>query len=178
MNDFDKAVQAIFAEFERLGLKLEDSPYSALSGDGGGVEQFLARLQMMQPGVTWRDVYPDMPADWVPGRPETWRTPYKPFGSFDYPTPPAGPAFYVLWPEPGAGPRHDGLVQRARDAGWPVHGGGIAPDRRPGNTDDLGFIVLKLGTPEEVLDQMLEWILRQPGVEHSRLYRTEDEEWV
>src|SRR4051794_15999071 len=104
MSDLDRAAQAILAEFERLGLKLEDSPYSGgAAGTDAGVEQLLARLRAMQPGVTWRDVYPDMPADWVPGRPKTWRTPYNPLGSFDYPSPPAGPAFYVLWSEPGAG---------------------------------------------------------------------------
>jgi len=30
---------------------------------------------------------------------------------------------------------------------------------------------------EDVLDRVLEWILAQPGVVHSRLYRIEDEQW-
>jgi hypothetical protein len=141
-------------------------------------EAFLRFLQNLEPPVTWRDVFPDLPSHWVPGRPETWTTKYRPFGPYDYQELPTGPAFYVLWPEPGAGPRHDALVQRARDAGWPVYGGGIAPDRRPGKVEDLGFIVLRIGTSEDVLHRMLEWILGQPGVQHSRLYRTEDEDWA
>ena len=169
---------AILDEFARLKLNLKDSPYRVISSEPGGAERFLAHLQAMEPGITWRDVYPDMPAHWIPGRPETWTHKYKPFGAFDYAEPPAGPAFYVHWSERGAGSLHEALVKRATDEGWPVYGGGIAPDRRPNKIDDLGFLVLRRGTPEDVLDRILEWILAQPGIKHSRLYRTEDEQWA
>lgn len=174
----DEIVREILAEYERIGLRVADSPYGALAGDIDAIAPFLQRLRTMQPGVTWRDIFPNMPADWVPGRPETWRRPYKPFGAFDYPAPPAGPAFYVLWPQGTAAAHHDALVQRARRAGWPIYGGGVAASGYPsGGRDDLGFVILELGTSEEVVFEMVEWILRQPGVEHSRLYRALDGNW-
>lgn len=178
MTDVDSVGRAIFAELQRLQLNPDDSPYQVMAGDLAGLERLLAKLRAMQPGATWHDVYPDRPERWVPGRPETWREPYRPFGSFDYAAPPAGPAFYVLWAVAGARARHEALVQRARDAGFPVYGGGLTPDRRAGRVDDMGFIVLERGTSEELLHRILDWILAQPGVHHSRLYRTEDEEYA
>lgn len=105
MTYFGKIAQAIFAEFERLGLNPENSPYAAAaSGDAADVEQFLARLRAMESGVAWRDVYPDMLAGWVRGRPEA-RRPCEACGSFDYPSPSARPAFYSLWPDIEARPQ-------------------------------------------------------------------------
>ena len=171
---------AMDAELARLGLDLADSPYGVLGGDGpDAAARFLARLRALRAGATWRDVFPDMPAHWVPGRPETWTKPYRPYGPFDYPAPPAGPSLLVVWDGPAAaGPRHDALVQRAQEADWPVYGGGVVPERRPGGHDTYGYVVLRLGTSEEVLYDVWAWIQEQPGVLHSRPDRTGDEIWA
>lgn len=163
-------------ELERLGLNIFDVPGLAIGP--GGAEALLAHVRSLPVGATWRDVFPGWPAHWEPGRPRTWTVPYKSLGPFDYPAPPAGPAFYILWSEPGAGPEHEALVQRAVAEGWPIYGGGITPKRRAGGVDDLGFVVLPRGTSEDVLGDFEAWIRRQPGVAHTRLYRTEDEVWA
>ena len=54
---------AIAAEAERLGLQWSDLPGFALAA---GVEHaFLARLRLLSPGASWRDVIPDLPPDWL-----------------------------------------------------------------------------------------------------------------
>jgi len=55
-----------------LGLDTDQMPGGGLSLGGATLEPFLARLRSMAPGVTWRDVFPDLPAHWEPGKPETW----------------------------------------------------------------------------------------------------------
>ncbi len=166
---------SIFSEFERLGLAYEESPYQGLAFGPGGEQDFLAHLRRLGPGATWRDVFPDMPAHWVLGRPETWTEVYEPLGAFDYPHPPAGPAFLVGWTEPGASARHAALVQHAREAGWPIYGGAATPERQAGGVDDIGFIVLERGTPDDVIARFHDWILAQAGVGRAYPYRTENE---
>lgn len=51
----------IFAQFRRLNLDLDESPYQFMSAAPGGAEEFLSQLRGMKPGVTWWDVFPDMP---------------------------------------------------------------------------------------------------------------------
>jgi hypothetical protein len=88
-------VAQIFAEFARLGLRLDESPHQAFAAGPGGAEHLLETLRDLRAGATWHDVFPDMPASWVPGRPATWTTLYRPLGPFDYPTLPTGPAVHV-----------------------------------------------------------------------------------
>ena len=96
MTNVESIVKAIFAEFDRLGLVLSESPYQGMAAGPGGPEALLDQLRAMQPGVTWRDVHPDMPSHWVIGRPETWTHPYEPLGSFDFPNT-AGSARNLRW---------------------------------------------------------------------------------
>ena len=178
MTNVESIVKAIFAEFDRLGLALSESPYQGMAAGPGGPEALLDQLRTMQPGVTWRDVHPDMPSHWVIGRPETWTHPYEPLGPFDFPTPPAAPAIFVGWTDVGATPLHAALVERARSDGWPVYGGAATPERSAALTDDIGFIVLERGTSEERMDEMCRWLFEQPGVDRAYPYRHEGEEYA
>ena len=64
---------AIQAELDRLGLTWEDLPAGGFASRGE--DAFLKLLRTFSPGVTWRDIVPDLPPHWLPGRPETWTTP-------------------------------------------------------------------------------------------------------
>lgn len=78
MSSHDEAMHAFELEVLRLGLRLEDLPGGGLAVQD--LDAFLRFLRTLEPPVTWRDVFPDLPAHWVPGRPETWTTAYRPFG--------------------------------------------------------------------------------------------------
>jgi len=80
---------AIQAELGRLGLAWEDLPAGGLASRG---DDFLKRLRTFAPGLTWQDVLPDLPPHWLQGRTETWTTPYRPLGPYDYQELPTGPA--------------------------------------------------------------------------------------
>jgi hypothetical protein len=41
----------IFAEIERLGLRLDESPYQGFAAGPGGADRFLETLRRLQPGV-------------------------------------------------------------------------------------------------------------------------------
>ena len=71
-SEMDKTARLIQVELDRLGLDTDQMPGGGLSLGGATLEPFLARLRSMAPGVTWRDVFPDLPAHWEPGKPETW----------------------------------------------------------------------------------------------------------
>ena len=75
MSDNRAVTKQIFNEFERLGLALDESPYQMFSAEPGGAERILEQLRRLEPGATWRDVFPEMPDHWVPGRPDTWTGP-------------------------------------------------------------------------------------------------------
>ena len=89
--------EALRAELERVGLRMSHMPGGGLVASAGAMRELLARLRSTAPGVTWRDVFPDLAAHWEPGRPETWTAPYRPFGPYDYQELPTGPAVHVHW---------------------------------------------------------------------------------
>lgn len=88
---------AIEQELARLGLRLMDLP--ALAVGPGRLDGLLQHLRGLPTEATWHDVLPEWPRHWVPGRPETWTTRYRPFGPYDYQELPTGPAVHVSWPK-------------------------------------------------------------------------------
>jgi hypothetical protein len=176
MNDGKKSAEEIRGELKRLGLNPSENPYGNVAASREALEQLLALLRKMRPGVTWRDVHPDMPAHWELGNPATWTVPFKPLGDFDFQQEPAGTAFLLRWVEPNAEARHHELVEYARSEGWPVYGGAIKPTNGEGYEMNIGFIVLPLGVDADTVWAMQEWLLAQPGVRHSLRYRSERED--
>lgn len=175
----DSALQAALrAEFERLGLKVENFPGGGLAGDRDALEGWLERLRASAPGATWRDVLPDLPAHWQPGRPETWTTPYLPLGPYDYQELPTGPAVHVNWPKGTDRGCLEALMSDARGAGWPIYGAGFleAPNAAWSTLD--AFLVMERGTPEEVLCDFVTWIEEQPGVTLAAIPRIGNEDYT
>src|SRR5512146_2672435 len=86
---------AFDAELQRLGLRARDLPGLAVTGGEQALEALLTRLRSLSPGATWHDVLPDLPPGWIPGCPETWTTPYRPDGPWDYQELPTGQAIRV-----------------------------------------------------------------------------------
>jgi hypothetical protein len=159
----------IVLEFERIKLRLEDLPGLVINT---GVEHdLLIRLRALPVGATWRDVFPEMPEHWVPGRPETWTKPYRPLGPFDYPALPTGPAVHVYWPHGRKKSPLDDLVREARKAGWPVHGAGLIDKPQSEARQFHAHIVLEHGTDEETFAEFLSWIEEQPQVEIAVITR-------
>ena len=163
-SDRDLVAQ-IFAELARLGLRLDESPYQAFAAGPGGAAQLLDKLRGLQTGVTWRDVFPDMPASSMLGDPETWTTPYRPLGPFDYPTLPTGPAVHVHWPAGADTSPLAEFVATARAAGWPVYGAGLVQQLRDRSREFDAHIVLDRDTSEDRFDEFLAWIDEQADVE-------------
>ena len=117
---------AFDAELQRLGLRARDLPGLAVTGAEQALEALLTRLRSLSPGATWHDVLPDLPPGWIPGRPETWTTPYRPDGPWDYQELPTGQAIRVQ--HLGDASEQSWLnsfIATARAAGWPVYGGGF-----------------------------------------------------
>jgi hypothetical protein len=169
---------ALQSELDRLGLKLEDFPGGGMSGERGALKEWLLQLRSLEPGVGWRDVVPDLPAHWEPGRPETWTTPYHPLGPCDYPELPAGPAVHVHWPEGVESSPLEEFVISAREAGWPVHGAGLIEQLRSTPREFHAHIVLDRGTDEETFDEFLAWIDEQPGVEIAVVTRAVGQKYL
>ena len=158
--------KALRAEFERLGLRVEDLPAGGLAGDRSGVQDLLARLRLAKAAVTWRDVFPDLPAHWVAGRPETWTVPYRPLGPYDYQELPTAPAVHVSWRErEKSDQRLLSLVNAARAAGWQIHGAGLLPSDNPKWPSVDAMIVLERGTTEEQCLEFSSWLETQSGIE-------------
>ena len=166
---------AIQAELDRLGLVREDLPAGGFAGQG---EALLKRLRGFSPGATWRDVLPDLPAHWLPGRPETWTTPYRPLGPYDYQELPTGPAVHVGWPKPGAPDQLERLVAEAKQAGWPIYGAGLLEIANPKWSTIDAMIVLERGTGEDVLGDFLQWLDGQVPVSIAAIPRTGKEQYM
>jgi len=149
-----------------------------LAGSAAGAEQLLTRLRGMAPGVTWRDVLPDLPVHWVARRPETWTTPYHPFGPYDYQQLPTGPALHVQWPERGDPARLDALVAAARAAGWPVYGAGVIDTPNPAWRTMDALLVLEHATTEDGSLAFVQWLDTQPGVQLAAIPRTGTETYT
>ena len=169
-------VQQIHAEYERIGLRAHDHP--ALVTQVGAEDAFLARLRALPPGSTWRDVFPDMPLHWVPGRPETWTTRYRPLGAFDYQELPTGPVVDVQWPRETDRGCLQALLARAQRAGWRIYGAGFLEVTNPAWRTLDASLVLERGTPEDVLVDFVVWISDQPDVTLAAVPRTGREQYA
>src|SRR5205085_946535 len=150
---------------QRLGLRMEDLPAGGLAGDRSALEEWLERLRLAKPGVTWRDVLPDLPGHWVAGRPETWTTPYRPLGTYDYQELPTAPALHVRWSRTEDQHRLSSVVSAARKVGWPIHGAGLIPSANPNWPTVDAMIVLERGTTEEQCLEFASWLDSQSGIE-------------
>ncbi len=166
---------AIQAELGRLGLAWEDLPAGGLASR---VDDFLKRLRTFSPGVTWWDVLPDLPPHWLPGRPETWTTPYRPLGPYDYQELPTGPAVHVGWPKPGEPDQLEHFLAEAKQAGWPIYGAGLLEIPNPKWPTIDAMIVLERGTSEDVLGDFLTWLDGQAPVSIATIPRTGKEEYM
>ncbi len=166
-------LHALRTELERLGLRIADLPGGGLAAaSSAATEELLVRLRMMAPGVTWRDVLPELPAHWEPGRPETWTTPYRPFGPYDYQELPTGPAVHVVWDRDGGPAQLEQVAAAARRAGWPVYGAGLL--RPPLHA----MIVLERGTTEDQTSSFVEWLNEQAGLSVATIPRTGRETYL
>jgi hypothetical protein len=171
MSSHDEAMHAFELEVLRLGLRLEDLPGGLAVDDS---DSFLRFLRTLEPPVTWRDVFPDLPTHWSPGRPETWTIPYRPFGPYDYQELPTGPAVHVIGPSATDGEWLSQLVDAARRDGFAVHGAGFIE----GNNAIHALIVLDRDTNAQRLDVFLEWLSEQPRVELAAVPRVGNEDYV
>ncbi|MCO4098171.1 MAG: hypothetical protein HEQ38_02010 [Gemmatimonas sp.] len=115
-------------------------------------------------GATWRDVYPDIPKHWDLADEETWTSPYRPLGSFDYPTVPCGPAVLIRLP---LGSTDSDLSQLAAEAAvenWIVYGSGFVPIENPEFPDRLAYVVLHVATTELQYYAFAEWLEKHDAV--------------
>ena len=177
MSNPEQFFAAFQREVHRLGLDLAALP-GGLAADVASLNDLLQHIRALTPPVTWRDVFPDMPAHWVEGQPETWTTPYRPFGVYDHQSLPTGPAIHVQWPRASDPRCLDRLMDAARAAAWPVHGGGFL-DVGDSDWPTLdAIIVLDAGTDADQLDGFLEWLGRRSDVAVAAIPRRSDEHFI
>jgi hypothetical protein len=155
-------LSAIIVELERLGLSIEDWPYDAMATSGSDplapLAEWLDHLRTLQPGVTWHEADPELPTHWVPGEPDTWTTPYCPFGPYDYQQLPTGPAVHVSWKQAGSAEALAVLVEDARGAGFAVYGAGPIDEVNTRGTEYDAFVILEAGTSDDALGRFIEWL--------------------
>jgi hypothetical protein len=168
-------IAALTAEFHRLGLDPHELP--GLSVAAGHYEALIAHLRSLAPGITWHEALPGFPKHWIPGKPETWTVPYRPFGPYDYQTLPTGPAVHVCWEKPGAPDQLDRLVAAAKAAGWPIYGAGWIDTTNPKWRTVDAMIVLRAGTDGDALGDFLSW-LEEQRVRIAAVPRRGDEEYL
>ena len=167
-------------EFERLGLDWRVLGGLAVAGGEDGVAAFLTHLRSLQPGATWHDVLPNLPADWTPGepdQPEQWIGPYKPLGPYDYQELPTGPAVHVNWPKETDASCLESLIGAGRDAGWSIHGAGFIEIQNPSWPTIDAMIVLDRSADLDVLFGFAQWLEQQPDVKLATVPRTGDERY-
>ena len=163
-NEFE----VLLAEFERLGLNIRD-----LSGfaHSGSLEPLIARVRAMEPGVTWHEVLPDLPKQFVPGRPETWPLKYRPVGDYDYPELPAGPALHIHYDKNAPPNTLEDFVALARDAGWPVYGAGLIPIENPEWRTTDACVVLDKDTSEDTFWAFEQWMIATTSMRVAAIMR-------
>jgi len=170
-----ETIDAIFRELDRIGLPKEDLPGLAIAE--GGERESLKRIEQLPKGASLHDVFPDMPSHWVAGQPETWTTPYWPFGPYDYQELPTGPAVHVQWPKQIDAGCLDRLMDAARQSGWAVYGADFL--NFPPDWPTLeAMIILERGMSDDRLHEFLEWLNAQPDVSLCAVPRLGDEEYI
>jgi hypothetical protein len=178
MSNPDEFFAAFRREIQRLGLNLDSLPGGGLAADSASLDNLLQRIRGLTPPVTWRDIFPDIPAHWVEGRPDTWTTRYRPLGSYDHQSLPTGPAIDVNWPRATDPTCLDRLIGAARADGWPVHGGGFIEVTNPDWPTLDAIIVLDAGTDGARLDGFVEWLGERPDVTLAAVPRLGNEEYI
>ena len=177
MSHHDEFFAAFQREIQRLGLNLDSLP-GGLAVDAASLDALLQRIRGLTPPVTWRDIFPDIPTHWVEGRPDTWTTRYRPLGPYDHQSLPTGPAIHVHWPRATDLSCLDRLIDAARAAGWPVHGGGFIDVSNPDWPTLDSIIVLDAGTHGARLDAFLEWLDQRSDVTLAAVPRRGTEHYV
>jgi hypothetical protein len=178
---FDIAVfrAALEAEFRRLGLDVRDVP--SLGGNAGGLLHLLERMRAMEPGVTWRDVLPDLPAYVVPGDPMSWLNApirFYPLGAFDYQQLPVGPALHIGFHDKGDSSALQTFVAAAREKGFPILGAGLIPIENPDWPTRDAHIVLQRDISEDQYSDFVEWVEARDGVRICVFTRSGRENYV
>jgi hypothetical protein len=170
--------RALKAEFARLELDLHALPGGGLAMGPVGVDELLRRLRQLQPPVTWREIFPDLPAHWAEGRPETWTPRYAPFGAYDYQELPTSPAVHIHWPKDEDPSCLDRFVAAARQAGWGIYGGGFIDVTNPEWPTLDAIVVLARDTTQATLNAFLRWLEKRPDVRLAAIPRNGTEEYV
>jgi hypothetical protein len=178
MSTQQELIAALEREFQRLGLQPDALPGGGLAADAAALDQLLAHLRALASPATWREVFPDIPAHWVAGQPETWTTRYRPLGPYDYQALPTGPAVHVDWPRTTDPVCLDRLITAARAAGWAIHGGAFVEVTNPDWPTLDAMIILEAGTAQAKLDEFLEWLGKRSDVQLAAVPRRGDETYV
>lgn len=172
--DMAEISKSIDRELARIGLNQLEAPYG-LAGTVEGLREFVELLRALPVGATWRDVHPDIPAHWVLDDDSTWTHAFRPYGDWDYQSPPAGSSIVVSFGEAQAHDRFQALVGRAKAAGFPIYGSGIEPRHSEESQVTSGYIVLPIGTAQSIQFELADWAREQPDVIISRCDRNEDD---
>jgi hypothetical protein len=175
MASDEPGIEALEAELKRIGLTIDDLPGLVIGPKG--IDDLIAHLRSLPSGATWRDVFPDLPSHWMPGQPDTWTTPYDPFGPYDYQELPTGPAVHIYWERAGDPVHLHELTAGARNANWPVYGAGLLADNAAWSTVHA-MIVLARGTSEDCLHEFVLWLETQPGVRIAAIPRNGTEDYA
>jgi hypothetical protein len=148
-------------EIERLGLDEAMCPFGGMASTGNTAEEeFLSHLRQLAAGATWRDVFPDMPAQWDLSDPDSWTYPERALGSFDYPSPPRGSAVFASLDSQGDVAAGTTALDRIAALGIPIFGAGMVLDRGAPHL----YVVLPLGAPNEHVEQLADFLREQPGI--------------
>ncbi|MCC6244168.1 MAG: hypothetical protein IT353_15100 [Gemmatimonadaceae bacterium] len=165
------ALNAIWAEFDRLQLQREDFPYSGLAFESAEAEaQFLADLRSLVPGATWYDVFPDLNEhrDLVDDE-DPYKDDGRPLGDFDYQEAPRGSAVFASADLTADVAALTTALERALQLPIPVYGAGLVLNRGHPHL----YIVLPLGAPEELVDKLGVFLREQPGLANAYPRRLE-----
>jgi hypothetical protein len=165
-------------ECDRLGLNLYDLPGLALDSGPDAQTRFLERLGAMSPGVTWHDVFPDLPKHWVMGEPDTWLAPFRPFGPFDFQELPAGPAALIGFEPDSDRSCLTTLLSEARDAGLPIHSGGFLDVANPDVSSLDAIIVFNRNAKVESAYEFWKWIESRSDIAFHSVLRRGDEKYA
>ncbi|MCC6244171.1 MAG: hypothetical protein IT353_15115 [Gemmatimonadaceae bacterium] len=165
------ALNAIWAEFDRLQLQREDFPCSGLTFVGPEAEgQFVAHLRSLALGATWYDVFPDLNEhrDDVDDE-DPYKDHGRPLGDFDYQVPPRGSAVFASADHTADVAALTTALERALQLPIPVYGAGLVLDRGHPHL----YIVLPLGASEELVDELEDFLCEQPGIGNAYPKRLE-----
>jgi len=165
--------QQLHIELRRIGLEPHRCPAAGANTDA--LPRILVRAKSLSVGATWRDVFPDFPAEWDPEDPATWQMPYRPRGDHDYPEWPTGPLVLLSLPRSADEEDLASLVSHAREAGHRIYGFALIRPANPEYPVNHADIVLERGTSEQALGEFMDWVGLHPSAEVAAIPRIGDE---